>query len=111
VWHAYDLVFLLPCILQVWGWRAHFYGLKPFRRGILRFSALTLCWQWIATAGAVAIALTVPQLQSHLRVLPYLPYVSVLLLPPMVFTSLLLIGRARFSSRCAFSEATAAVNG
>ena len=120
VWHAYDLVFLLPCILQVWGWRAHFYELKPVRRGILRFSALALCWQWIATAGAVAIALTMPQLQTNLRVLPYLPYVSVLLLPPMVLTSLLLMGRARFSSnstvsaklnRCSFPETIAAVNG
>jgi hypothetical protein len=98
VWHAYDQIFLLPSVLLVWEWRAHFYGLKPVQRGILRFSALALFWQWFAAAMAVGIGITAPQLASSLRILAYIPYFSILILPPAVLTSLALIGYARLSS-------------
>ena len=98
VWHPYDHIFLLPSVLLVWEWRAHFYRLKPVQRGILRFSALALLWQWLAAAIGVGIAIAAPQLATSLRILPYVPYFSIVLLPPVVLTSLALIGYARLSS-------------
>jgi hypothetical protein len=98
VWHAYDLVFLLPCVLLLYSWRADFCSLKPVARRILRFSALALYWQWFAAVGAVAIAIATPQLATSLRVLPYLPYISILLLPPAALASLVLVGYARLST-------------
>jgi len=98
VWHAYDHIFLLPPAILIWEWREQFFRLKPFERGILRFSALALMWQWIAVAVAVGIVIVAPHLALNLRILPYF---SILLFPPLVLSSLILIGRARLSSAAA----------
>ena len=94
VWHAYDHIFLLPSAILLWEWREQFFQLKPFQRGILRFSALALIWQWFAVAVAVGIVMIAPSLALNLRILPYF---SVLLLPPLALASLILVGRARLS--------------
>jgi hypothetical protein len=95
VWHAYDLIFLLPSVLLLWAWRRQFDQLKPVPRGILRFSALALLWQWFAAALALAIVMVAPQLALNLRILPYF---SILLLPAVTLTSLILIAWSRLSS-------------
>jgi Glycosyltransferase family 87 len=95
VWHAYDLIFLLPPVLLIWAWRSQFDQLKPVQRGILRFSALALLWQWFAAALALTIVIVDPRLALNLRILPYF---SILLLPAATLTSLILIARARLSS-------------
>jgi hypothetical protein len=92
VWHAYDHIFLLPPAILLWEWREQFFQLKPIQRGILRFSALALIWQWFAVAVAVAIVIIAPSLALNLRILPYF---TILLLPPLALASLILIGRAR----------------
>jgi hypothetical protein len=108
VWHAYDHIFLLPSVLLLWDWRAQFYRLKPVQRGILRFSVLAVVWQWFAAAVAITIVMIAPQVASNLRVLPYLPYFSILLLPPLVLTSLVFIGHARLSDHFRISDAMSA---
>jgi hypothetical protein len=90
VWHAYDHIFLLPSAVLLWEWRDRFFLLKPLQRGILRFSVLSVLWQWFAAVIAVAIVMVVPGLALNLRVLPY---ISILLFPAVILTSLLLIGR------------------
>jgi hypothetical protein len=74
----------------LWEWRERFFGLNPVQRGILRFSVLSVLWQWFAAVIAVAIVMVAPKLAVNLRVLPY---ISILLFPAVILTSLLLIGR------------------
>lgn len=90
VWHAYDHIFLLPPAILLWEWRDQFFKLKPVPRGILRFFAMALLWQWIAVV-AVAIVIIAPHYALNLRIVPYF---TVLLLPPLVLTSLIFIGRS-----------------
>jgi hypothetical protein len=94
VWHAYDHIFLLPPFLLLWEWREQFYCLKPVQRAIVRFSVLALVWQWFAATLAVVVVTVAPALALNLRILPYF---SILLLPPVALTSLVLIGYARLS--------------
>jgi Protein of unknown function (DUF2029). len=94
VWHAYDHIFLLPSAILLWEWRERFFCLKPVQRGILRFSVLSVLWQWLAGLIAIAIVMIAPKLALNLRVLPY---ISILLFPAVILTSLMLIGRSRLS--------------
>jgi hypothetical protein len=95
VWHAYDHIFLLPPFLLLWQWRDQFYRLQPVKRAVVRFSALVLLWQWFAVAVALIVVIIVPGLALNLRILPYF---SILLLPPLVLASLILIGHAQLAS-------------
>jgi hypothetical protein len=94
VWHAYDHIFLLPPFLLLWQWREQFYHLQPVKRLILRFSALVLLWQWLAIGVGLVTVTIVPRLTLNARLLPYFP---ILLFPPLVLTSLVLIGHAQLS--------------
>jgi glycosyl transferase family 87 len=94
VWHAYDHIFLLPSAILLWEWRERFVCLNPIQRGILRFSVLSVLWQWLAASIAVAIVMVTPKLALNLRVLPY---ISILLFPAVILASLMLIGRSRLS--------------
>ena len=92
VWHEYDHMFLLPAVLLVFHWREAFSRLSPLGRSIVRLSAITVGWQWIAAIAVSTASLLSPALARSWQILPWL---SLPFSPVPVIAALIVIARAR----------------
>ena len=92
VWHSYDQVFELPCLLLLFHWRAELRRLPPVLWGVVCLALAAVASQWVA-AAILAVMARVPGLAENYQWL-WLPS---LFSPLLVLAALAIVGYARLS--------------